>query len=209
MVQINVFGDSIAYGCWDREGGWVERLRKWFDVKTFDSNFLDYSLIYNLSISGDKTTEVLKRFERETLERPNEDGPTILLFAIGVNDAQFNNIEKEFRTPKEQFKKNLKELIDKARKISNKIIFMGLTPVDDSLVDPIPAEPEKSYKLENVKEFDKILKEVCKKEMVDFIEVLGKLEKENLKEILEDGLHPSSTGHQKFFETVKAYFETS
>jgi len=209
MVQINVFGDSIAYGCWDREGGWVERLRKLFDEKGFSSKFEDYYLVYNLSISGDKTKEVLNRFEKETLERPNDDGDTIIIFAIGVNDAQFNNSEKEFHTPKDQFRKNVKELIDKAKRLSNKVIFVGLTPVDDSLVDPVPFEPEKSYKIENVREFDKILKEVCQKEAVDFIEVLEKLEKEDLKEILEDGLHPSTFGHQKLFETVKEFFETS
>jgi len=28
MVNILVFGDSITYGAWDEEGGWVQRLRK-------------------------------------------------------------------------------------------------------------------------------------------------------------------------------------
>ena len=28
MPQISVFGDSITYGAWDREAGWVERLKK-------------------------------------------------------------------------------------------------------------------------------------------------------------------------------------
>jgi lysophospholipase L1-like esterase len=30
-----VFGDSIAQGYWDSEGGWVERLRKANDSATF------------------------------------------------------------------------------------------------------------------------------------------------------------------------------
>lgn len=31
MGKIIVFGDSIAYGKWDHEGGWVCRLRKYVD----------------------------------------------------------------------------------------------------------------------------------------------------------------------------------
>lgn len=32
MAKILVFGDSIAYGKWDSDGGWVARLRKYVDV---------------------------------------------------------------------------------------------------------------------------------------------------------------------------------
>jgi lysophospholipase L1-like esterase len=30
-VRVLVFGDSIAQGFWDSEGGWVERLRKHYN----------------------------------------------------------------------------------------------------------------------------------------------------------------------------------
>ena len=31
MDKILIFGDSICYGKWDKEGGWVTRLRKYID----------------------------------------------------------------------------------------------------------------------------------------------------------------------------------
>ena len=54
MVQILIFGDSIAWGAWDKEGGWVQRLRKLIDEKNLsDPEF--YCLVYNLGVSGNKS----------------------------------------------------------------------------------------------------------------------------------------------------------
>jgi hypothetical protein len=50
--KILVFGDSIAYGDYDKEGGWVIRLRKFLDERQLDS----YET-YNLGIPIDETTE--------------------------------------------------------------------------------------------------------------------------------------------------------
>ena len=58
-MEIIVFGDSIAYGAWDKEGGWVQRLRKILDVKTL-SNPDQFYLVYNLSIDGADTELLLK-----------------------------------------------------------------------------------------------------------------------------------------------------
>jgi len=67
--HILVFGTSTTYGAWDSEGGWVARLRKFLDEKTISSNYKSEGLIYNLGVSGDKTEDVLKRFEPETKAR--------------------------------------------------------------------------------------------------------------------------------------------
>ena len=40
MGRILIFGDSITYGAWDKEGGWVQRLRKFLDERNLtDPNF--------------------------------------------------------------------------------------------------------------------------------------------------------------------------
>ena len=59
-----VCGDSITYSRGDSEGGWVQRLRKFIDKK---KNF-SYT-IYNLGISGNKTSDLLKNFEFEVKNR--------------------------------------------------------------------------------------------------------------------------------------------
>ncbi|MBU4142032.1 SGNH/GDSL hydrolase family protein [Patescibacteria group bacterium] len=78
-------------------------------------------------------------------------------------------------------------------------------PIDESKVDPIPWLPEVSYKNEYIKRYDKIIKSVCAENKIAFIEIFEKLKKENCKNLLEDGVHPNSKGHEKIFEIVKDY----
>jgi len=204
MARILVFGDSIAYGNEDKKGGWVERLKIFFIEKSFsDSNF--YYSVYNLGISGDTTKELLERFEFETKQRLWENDEIIIIFDIGINDSQFINKEKRLKVSPQKFEENLQELIVIARKFSSKIIFVGLAPVDDLKVDPLPWFPEVSYKNEYVKNFNKIIKLVCDKNNVYFIDILKDFLDIDYKRLLEDGAHPNSEGHKKIFETVKDF----
>ncbi|MBU4142033.1 MAG: hypothetical protein V1732_05890 [Patescibacteria group bacterium] len=45
MSQILIFGDSIAYGKWDKRGGWVTRLSNFIDEKNLKYYF--YRIIAN------------------------------------------------------------------------------------------------------------------------------------------------------------------
>ena len=203
MSRILVFGASITYGEGDLKGGWVQRLRSYFDEKGISDPDFDYS-VYNLGISGDTTEDLLERFEFETLQRFQEE-KELIIFSIGHNDSQIFYNSKKTRTPTLQFKENLQKLINIARKFSTKIIFIGLTPVDDLRVDPIPWFPKFSYKNESVKNFNNIIKRVCNKNRIYFIEIFEKWTSIDYKNLLEDGVHPNSEGHQKIFEIVRDF----
>lgn len=88
-MNILFFGDSITWGAWDEDGGWVNRIKKIVDKKIISSNFEYYHDIYNVGISGENTNDLLERFDNETLSRVDGDNQTIFVFAIGVNDSQF------------------------------------------------------------------------------------------------------------------------
>ena len=200
MARILVFGASITYGVWDREGGWVQRLRKFLDEKHLSDPDFYYS-VYNLGVSGDTTEDLLERFEFETEQRKKEKEETIFIIRIGENDAAFVHSKNDFWVPPEKFKENIKKLIDLARKYSSKIIFVGLTPPDESKTTPIPWNTDISYKVENSKRFNEISKSICKENNIYFIEIF----KELYPKLQEDGLHPNSEGHQKMFEIVKDF----
>jgi len=198
MATICIFGDSIAWGAADFEkGGWVERLKVYM-AENFDTD------VYNLGVSGDKTPNILERFESETKARIEEAEEVILIFAVGINDSYFIHSKNDFMTSPEEFRGNIQKLIEKAQKISPKIIFVGLTPVDEPKTTPIPWNTDKSYKNENVKKYNEIIKSICKKNIY-FIEVFENWIDSNYKELLEDGLHPNTKGHEKIFEAVKDY----
>jgi len=200
MVTILIFGGSTTYGKCDPDGGWAGRLRKHIDqnAKNIDSNS-----VFNLGISGDTTEDVLRRFEFETKQRIKEDKDLIFIFSIGVNDTQFLHDKRDTMTSPEKFRKNLIKLMQMAQKFSPKIVFLGFQPVDESRTDPW--KPSKSYRMEHIEKYDKIVKEVCKETGVYFIDILPALRQGGYKNILYDGLHPNSEGHQKIFELVRDF----
>jgi len=203
-MRILIFGDSITYGAWDKEGGWVQRLRKFLDEKTLtEPDF--YCLVYNLGVSGDTTDDLLGRFEFETEQRIKEKEEMVFIFAIGINDSQFVHSKNSLRVRPEKFKNNIQALINTAKQFSLKIIFVGLTPVDESRTTPIPWNTDKSYKNEYIRQYNDIIKTVCKANSFLFIEIFEPLNKLDYKNLLEDGLHPNSSGHQKIFEIVKEF----
>ena len=114
-MEILVFGDSVAYGAWDGEGGWVQRLRKSTDAEIPDSETNDLR-VYNLSISGDTTGGLLKRFDSETGQRLGEDTFLTIVFAIGLNDSAFFMDRNANWVSRKRFAENLKSLVAIAKK---------------------------------------------------------------------------------------------
>ncbi|RJQ34293.1 hypothetical protein C4566_02315 [Candidatus Parcubacteria bacterium] len=186
---ICIFGDSITWGAWDTEkGGWVNRLKNYFE-----NNNIDVA-VYNCGISGDNTNGLLKRFKNEALARKAD----IVLFAIGINDSQYIN-DHEVVISIEDFQNNLLELINQAKEISQKVIFIGLTKVDESKTMPVSWNVNKYYDLENIKLYNTKIKEICDNNNLLFIDMFELLENTDS----EDGLHPTPQGHEKMFLKIK------
>ena len=199
MSIICVFGDSIAWGASDFEkGGWVERL-KVFMWENYDSD------VYNLGVSGEKTPNILKRFESETKARIEEGEDVILIFAVGINDSYFIHSKNDFMTPLDGFKLNIQGIIERAQKLSPRIIFVGLTPVEESKTTPIPWSTDKSYKNENIKKHNETISLICRDKNIPFVEIFEEWIKSDYKNLLEDGLHPNTDGHKKIFEIVRDF----
>lgn len=194
MVSICVFGDSIGEGYYDSEkGGWVSQLSRF--LKTSSDNLH----IYNCSVSGESTREVLARFDTEI----NAKKPKTIIFALGTNDSwYFNNDKEKTNVSLEEFKENLKLLVSKSQKINSKIAFVGVPKVDESKVTPIPWRTEVFYNNENIKKYNQTIKEICNEYKLEFIEVFHLLENDDFS----DGLHPNTRGHTKLFEEIKKHF---
>jgi len=192
--SICVFGDSTAWGAWDLEkGGWVNRL--WLYLAR-GSEPEEYCEVYNLSISGGTTETILDRFEDEAKIRNTE----ALIFQTGGNDSAQDG-EGNFQIPPEKFALNLEEIISKAKRITDKIIFIGFKNADESRSLPVPWA-DFYYRNSSIKQYDEIMKEICDKHGVLFLE-LPDLDKVDFA----DGVHPSTLGHEKIFNSVKKFLE--
>jgi lysophospholipase L1-like esterase len=192
MSNICIFGDSIAYGYYDSEGGWVDRLKRYYFQTGIDAS------VHNQAVSGDITDDILKRFKVECDARE----PDVILFALGINDSQWLVDENQLRTDPVKFKRNLSELLTLAQTYTRKVFFIGLTNIDEDKVTPCPWKPSKAYYTRYVEKYNGIIESFCQEKSVPFISLSGILGIADL----EDGLHPNTKGHQKMFEYLKEKF---
>ena len=192
MFAITIFGDSIVFGRGNaKDGGWVGRLKKEFEVKDY------YNVVYNLGIPGDTSTNLLKRFDPECKPRikfHRKGDRHILIIGIGINDSRLINNLPE--TNPKKFAENIQKLIQKAKKLTKEIVLIGLTPVNDEIARDYEGT---FFSNERVKQYNDIIKSNCKKSDVLFIDVFKKID----QKYLDDGLHPNSKGYQKMYEIIK------
>ena len=180
MTRVCVFGDSITWGAWDFErGGWVSRLRYYFDNEKFDT-----FKFYNCGIDGDKVGDVLKRFDVEVEAREAE----VVILAIGINDSPHESYEG---TGLDEFKNRFEELIRKSLAVTKCVIVVGLTNVDMD---------DKVFTDDSIKQYDDIVRAVATQNDLPFVDVFGLMDETDLK---FDGLHPEADGHQKIADKVR------
>lgn len=207
MPQIFAFGDSITWGSWDTEGGWADRLKREI-IKYIEKSSEDKEIVlYNLGIPSNRTDQLLERFQNEADQRYDKDNQDqYFIFSFGANDAAYQITEKKFRLDVEEYKNNIKMIIDLARKYSSHITFLNITPVDERKTDGV-LNKAKSRKNEYVDKYNKELKEVCREKKVDLIDVNSEFKKTEFIALLcDDGLHPNTEGHKVILNLVKGYF---
>ncbi len=207
MAQILIFGDSIADGAYDEHGGWVDRLKQHFMEKNMQGNVLvdESNWVYNLGISGNTSRDLLERFDNESTARKADrnDKVAIFIIVIGTNDSRYNEPEgKQPEMSVEDYSKNVVQLIDKARKYSDKILLVNSLPVDESKTTPIYGQYV--YLNSRINEFNTALHNLAESEDVDLLD-LNRAAKAHISwnDMLIDGLHPNPEGHIWIYKQIK------
>lgn len=191
--KILVFGDSITYGQRDLDmGGWVNRLK----LALAREDSITSCHVFNMGISGQSTNEILERMERECAGRVLDDANNIIVIAAGINDTQI--LKGKVTTEEEKFRSNVKEMIAAAKDFTDKVIWLGLTPVDEERTNPVSWDKRKSWNNSLVERYDNIISEICKEEGVRYVYIFDQIDPETN----EDGLHPSGIGHEVLAEVM-------
>ena len=64
---------------------------------------------------------------------------------------------------------------------------------------------ERFYKKEYVKNNNEIIRDFCEKNKIDFIEIYENFIDKDYKSLLDDGVHPTTEGHQQMYEIIKDF----
>lgn len=201
-MRILVFGDSITYGAWDTEAGWVERLKRNAHKQTIESEGANKLQIINLGIGGDSSTKILKRMPSEIESRHSASWPFVFVITYGANDER--SIYGKVETSIEQFEANTKEIIAIAKKHSDKILFAGIPPIGKQVVEFKGQE----YSDERVKQYEQRLQAIIEEAGLSFVSIRPAFEQAGLESLYAyDSIHPNDKGHQLIYETVKPKLE--
>ena len=122
--------------------------------------------------------------------------------AIGINDSIVENNQE--RSSADKYHQEIQTLIELSNKESDKILFIGLTPVDEETANSRPGKP-KEYNNERIKEFDNSLEQACRHKNAAYLRIFKTLltEMSRGEQLFDDGLHPNHAGHQLIFELVQ------
>jgi len=200
--RICVFGTSITQGARDLEcGGWVTRLWRFVEIGIEKDDIKDDITIYNLGVSGDTSEEIITRFASEFKHRAREYAENIIIFDMGINDSVFRKSLNQNFVPMDKYKENLEKMYNGAKVLADKVIFAGLTYINEKIITPAPWATDFYYYFNNAKEYNEAVQEFCQKIKVDFIDIFNTVDDNDLK----DGLHPNAQGHEKIFTRVKEF----
>ncbi|MCW8966124.1 MAG: GDSL-type esterase/lipase family protein [Candidatus Pacearchaeota archaeon] len=190
VINICVFGDSVPFGRIDPEnGGWVQRLKFYIEKQGL------YNKVFNLGVPGDTSRDLINRIENETRVRKHD----VIIIQIGFNDSV--DIKGKMNVKLNEFEENIDKMIKISKKFTDKIIFLGLSNCDEEKTLKIK---DFCFKENNLERCDAKINKICDKENITFISMRDVLD---IKEDLEDGLHPNALGHEKIFKRILPFVE--
>ncbi|MBI5127032.1 hypothetical protein HZA76_01085 [Candidatus Roizmanbacteria bacterium] len=201
--QIMIFGASTTHGNWDEMGGWSTRIRFYVIKKILAFPEKYHGHVFNLGVPGDNTEKLLKRMESEIKVRlfyPE----TIILVSVGTNDSSIIYNDKKAFITDEEFSDNQNKIAQIAKKYSQKVLFLGFTPVDEKRTNPWY---DNSYLNERLKRFNDLVKSICEKNKIEFLDLFSLFNKKDFLKYIYDGLHPNSSGHEEIFKLTKSYID--
>lgn len=202
MNAILIFGASGAFGIGvDPKLGWVGRLKSDFEPKE------KYNAVYNLGVPGETSSDLLKRFDIEAKARIKKRWPKdkyAIVFSIGTNDSASREKDGEPTNNIDTLSRNMRELVSKAKEYTDRVLVMGLWPVDEERVQPYEAY---YFLNERIKKYHEAIKAVCQELSVPFLDKFEEVYNSDYKPLLLDGIHGTEEGYQRLYELVKNWLE--
>jgi lysophospholipase L1-like esterase len=90
------------------------------------------------------------------------------------------------------------------KKVSNDILILNITPVDEKICATRYGAKDKVRLNKNIEEYNDLILALAKDKRIQFVEVYRPYIEACYESCLsEDGLHPNEKGHQIIFEQVK------
>lgn len=188
--KVAFLGDSITQGGWSSSNGYVKLV-----AAGLKANGVDIEVI-PAGISGHKSNDMLKRLDKDVLEKK----PQWMTLSCGVNDVWHG----AKGVPLEDYKKNIREIVEKAAAANVKVVMLTATVIYEKLDSP------ENQKLEAYNAF---LRELAKEKNLPtadlnamFQERIKAANTPDKKILTSDGVHMNPEGDRVMAEGVLKAF---
>ena len=197
--KIVAFGDSLTAGSALRAGE-----RNWTDILAQRLN----AEVLNRGVGGHTSTQGLARMETDVLRQ----APDVVILCFGMNDHVITDAEGNAKTPPEQFRKNLTEMLRRVREIGAVPVLVTPTAVIE--VYYFTRHPREWYGEKGANgqlaRYCDIIRKVAKEERVALADLFTESQGWDLSELLrtpdnggfEDGVHPYGRGIDFYAEVI-------
>ena len=188
------FGDSVTDTCKifhkDHQygAGYVSMLQTEFDVSYPDLNIT----VYNEGISGNKTEDLINRFDRDVKSK----NPDLIFLLIGINDV-WHLYDANIKPNITEIINRIDFIINKAHEIESKIVLLTpfLFPTDDYFKGLIP-------------DFNNLIDamhQYVQTKNVEFIDLYQIMKDSQSLAITKDSVHPTLYGHGIIAQAIINY----
>jgi len=188
--KIAFLGDSITQGGWGSAKGYVK-----LTVAGLKANGIEVDVV-PAGISGHKSNQMLERLERDVLSKK----PQWMTLSCGVNDV-WHGVKG---VPLEDYKKNIREIVDKCAAANVKVVILTATVIKEQLDGP------ENQKLAAYNDFLRDLAKEKKLPVADlnamFQERIKAANTPDKKVLTSDGVHMNGTGNEVMAEGVLRAF---
>lgn len=196
-TQIFCFGDSITQGFWDEKGGWADRIRQASLAVGLPQQ--SYTSVFNLGVSGNNSRDVARRLASEIEARRSLNSDMAVIVAVGLNDSCIDHGNEQVSLV--EYRQNLQKIIQLAQTYTSRILLVEATPVDEACTQPV-AWGDYCYSNQRIQQYNQVMHEVAQASDVAVVPMYQIFAKEGAADLLYDGLHPNSTGHEVLHEII-------
>jgi len=188
--KVAFLGDSITQGGWSNPKGYVKLI-----VAGLKANGVEIDPV-PAGISGHKSNQMLERLERDVLSKK----PQWMTLSCGVNDV-WHGVKG---VPLEDYKKNIREIVDKCAAANVKVVILTATVIKEQLDSP------DNQKLAAYNDFLRDLAKEKKLPVADlnamFQERIKAANTPDKKVLTSDGVHMNGDGNEVMAEGVLRAF---
>lgn len=214
MSQIVCIGASTLYGIGGSRGGWPDLLKLHLHEQQFaDGRFEPKHQVFNYGISGATIAQIAERLTIELTSTRKSGRHTLAILHLGANDALASPGPTDYITTLPDYQQRVSALIRQAKDLSDDLLVLGVTPMDESKTTPYHSDPTGVtaatkpgvyFTNDRIHALERCQQQVCAELNITFLPLFDAATKLGWVQnyLAADGCHPNDAGHDWLFDQV-------